>query len=368
MSKSSRKSNVVRQLYQIWERDKTREYQEWLLEWFAANKRDLPWRRDPDPYRVWVSEIMLQQTQVQTVLPYYEKFLVRFPDLRSLARAPEEEVVAAWAGLGYYGRARNLRAAARIIVEKHGGRFPGELKAVLSLPGIGPYTAGAILSIAFNEPQPVVDGNVRRVMSRLHGIARGAPESFFWRQAEAWIPDGRASEFNQAAMELGALVCTPSAPRCPICPVSALCLARRRGMQNRIPRPRAMRAPETVRLVMLVLELKGKLLLVRRHDPAFIPGEWGLPTRLVPRSNSPSAIAGSLAKDIVGRELNLSGPRAVRHGITYRRIEIDVFTCTLGKVPVRLSGNRNGRWVPLSQIARFLTSSAFRKALHAVYP
>jgi A/G-specific adenine glycosylase len=198
----------------MWDWEKTRNFQERLLHWYGRHKRELPWRSNPAPYRVWVSEIMLQQTQAKTVLPYYDRFFKRFPDIQSLARASEQEVLALWAGLGYYGRARNLHRAARQIVDDHGGVFPDKLEEILMLPGIGRYTAGAICSIAFNRPLPIVDGNVRRVIRRLHGIGRRIPESHFWNQASAWVPEGKTSAFNQAVMELGALVCLPHRPLC----------------------------------------------------------------------------------------------------------------------------------------------------------
>src|SRR5438132_2793331 len=229
----SRMAAMEQGLHQIWDPVRTAKFQDALLAWYSEHQRALPWRSRPDPYRVWVSEIMLQQTQVQTVLRYFDRFVRRFPDARALAAASEEEVVSLWAGLGYYGRARNLRRAAIEIVRRHGGRFPSRFDEILRLPGVGRYTAGAIASIAFNLPEPIVDGNVRRVVSRLHALERGAPERFFWEQARAWTPAGRAAEFNQAVMELGALVYVPSSPLCLLCPVAAPSEARRRGIEAR---------------------------------------------------------------------------------------------------------------------------------------
>jgi len=201
-------------IYQIWRREKTRKFQERILSWHRRHGRSLPWRRRPTPYRVWVSEAMLQQTQVQTVLPYYRRFLRRFPGIKALAAASEAEVTALWAGLGYYSRARNLHRAAGKIVAEHRGKFPDSKDSLLELPGVGRYIAGAVLSIVYGKAEPVVDGNVRRVIGRLHGLPDKAPDSFYWRQAAAWIPAGKASDFNQAVMELGALVCTPAKPLC----------------------------------------------------------------------------------------------------------------------------------------------------------
>src|SRR5437867_3203528 len=236
--------------------EKTRKLRQLLLEWYALHKPDLPWRARREPYEIWISEIMLQQTRVQTVLPYYERFLRRFPTVRALAEAKEPEVISLWAGLGYYSRARNLHRAAKLIGERYQWNFPEKLAEIIELPGVGRYTAGAIASIAFNEPVPIVDGNVRRVISRLHGTESRPPEAYFWKTAKEWIPDGRAAEFNQAVMELGAVVCTPATPLCLKCPVRSLCEARKRGIQDKIPVRRAIPEARAVRLVMLVVEGK----------------------------------------------------------------------------------------------------------------
>jgi len=344
-----------------WHGDKIRKFQELLLDWYQHHRRELPWRSHPSAYRVWISEIMLQQTQVRTVLPYYERFVREFPDIRTLAEAPEPAVLAAWAGLGYYSRARNLQRAAQVILGQYQGEFPRKFEELLRLPGIGRYTAGAIDSIAFNQPQPVVDGNVRRVMSRLHGLETRPSESFFWDQAKRWIPTGRASDFNQALMELGALVCVPSLPRCLICPVQLLCEARRRGIQNRIPAPRSTRATESVRLMMLVLARDGKILLARQREAGYIPGEWGLPTRTLRTDDIPEHAAGVLARKILRRPVPLEACRVVRHSITYRQIVIHVFRARL--TPEFTTDGGQFCWSPRAALHRKLTSSAFRKVL-----
>src|SRR5262245_41925451 len=197
-----------------------------LLPWYQKARRDLPWRRNPTPYSVWISEVMLQQTRVETVIPYYLRFLERFPTLLDLAKASLEEVLAAWSGLGYYRRARSLHAAARHIVKDAGGQFPPDLDRALQVPGVGPYTAGAVLSIAYNLPVPVVDGNVERVLARLLR-RRAAPVRELQGILRASIPEGRASDFNQALMELGATLCSPRDPACGLCPLGEVCQARR---------------------------------------------------------------------------------------------------------------------------------------------
>ncbi|MBI3289571.1 MAG: A/G-specific adenine glycosylase, partial [Elusimicrobia bacterium] len=226
-----------------------------LLRWYRAAKRDMPWRRDPTPYRVWISEIMLQQTTVAAVTPKYDLFLRRFPSVSALAAAPEEEVLKHWAGLGYYSRARNLRRAALAIVADHGGRFPSDFDALLALPGVGRYTAGAILSIAFAKPYPLVDGNVVRVFSRLFAMEGRAKDAAFvkkmWPLAESLVPRRNPGDWNQALMELGATICSPESPACGACPVSRRCLAFNQGRPDRLPLPEARREPIALRWTCL---------------------------------------------------------------------------------------------------------------------
>jgi A/G-specific adenine glycosylase len=210
-----------------------------LLDWYRANRRDLPWRATRDPYAIWISEAMLQQTRVETAIPYYERFLARFPDLQTLADADSDDVLGVWAGLGYYSRARNLHAAARIVVDEHAGELPDDAEALRSLPGVGRYTAGAVASIAFDRPEPVVDGNVSRVFARLRGIRddvrKAATVRRLWEEAAALVRGPHPGDLNQALMELGARVCTPRAPRCPVCPVAHHCEAQRGGDAEALP-------------------------------------------------------------------------------------------------------------------------------------
>jgi A/G-specific adenine glycosylase len=213
-----------------------------LLAWIATGRRDLPWRQVRAPYAVWISEVMLQQTQVASVTPYFERWMTRFPSVRALAEAPLDDVLKAWEGLGYYARARNLRAAAREIVALHGGEIPADREALLRLPGVGRYTVGAILSLAFGRPEPILDGNVRRVICRVDDIADDprapATERRLWERADALVkaaPAGQAGDLNEALMELGALVCTPGKPDCAACPLATFCLAHARGVQAERP-------------------------------------------------------------------------------------------------------------------------------------
>lgn len=256
-----------------------------LLEWYETAKRDLPWRRHRDPYYIWVSEIMLQQTRVDTVIPYFHRFIERFPTLQALAEAPEEEVLKRWEGLGYYSRARNLQAAARQVLELHGGVVPADKASVSGLKGVGPYTTGAILSIAYNLSEPAVDGNVMRVLSRFFRIEEDIMKSgtrvLMERLATELIPEGRASDFNQALMELGALVCTPKSPQCLTCPVMGRCLARLEGVEDQLPVKSKAKPPRPEhRIVALVLgdgEHAGRVLVRRRPATGLLAKMWELP-------------------------------------------------------------------------------------------
>ncbi|TYA11674.1 A/G-specific adenine glycosylase [Paenibacillus faecis] len=256
-----------------------------LLKWYERSKRDLPWRRHRDPYYIWVSEIMLQQTRVDTVIPYFQRFIERFPTLKDLAEAPEEDVLKCWEGLGYYSRARNLQAAARQVVERHGGTVPSVKAEVAALKGVGPYTTGAILSIAFNQPEPAVDGNVMRVLSRYflirEDIMKTGTRTRMEELAASLIPRGRAADFNQALMELGALICTPKSPSCLVCPVMARCAARLEGAEDALPVKSKAKPPRPeYRLVALVEgdgEHAGRVLVRRRPASGLLARMWELP-------------------------------------------------------------------------------------------
>lgn len=256
-----------------------------LLIWYDRSKRDLPWRRHRDPYFIWVSEIMLQQTRVDTVIPYFNRFIERFPTIRDLAEAPQEDVVKMWEGLGYYSRARNLQTAAQQIVELHGGQMPSQREHVFALKGVGPYTAGAILSIAFNQPEPAVDGNVMRVFSRYFliedDIAKPKTRIAMEKMIPALIPEGRASDFNQALMELGALICTPKSPHCLICPVMEHCRGRIEGMERELPIKTKAKKPRPEQRLAVLLEgageREGRVLVRRRPQTGLLAGMWELP-------------------------------------------------------------------------------------------
>jgi A/G-specific adenine glycosylase len=260
-----------------------REFGTALLDWYdREGRRDLPWQQDPTPYRVWVSEIMLQQTQVATVIPYYDRFMRRFPDVAALAAAVPDQVLHHWSGLGYYARARHLHAAARQLVHDAHGRFPETLPAVMALPGVGRSTAGAILALSRGQRHPILDGNVKRVLARYHAVAgwpgQAAVQKRLWELAERYTPQARVAQYTQAIMDLGATLCTRSRPDCARCPLQHRCAAYRAGRQADYPGPRPARAlPVRAATMLLLGDADGALLLERRPPAGIWGGLWGFP-------------------------------------------------------------------------------------------
>jgi len=313
-----------------------------LIGWYRRGHRDLPWRRASDPYPVWVSEIMLQQTRAQTVVPYFERFIGRFPTVEALAAAPEEEVLALWSGLGYYSRARNLLRAARLI--RAAGAFPADYEGLRALPGVGGYTAAAVASIAFGLPHAVLDGNVLRVVARVRNdaaeIASSRTRERFHAVVREWLDPLDAGTFNQALMELGATVCLPRHPSCPACPLESLCAARAAGTAASLPVKRPKTPPVRIEGALLVIR-KGRRVLLIREDrgPARMPGFWGLPTP----EDLPAARLGA-------------GLGAFGHSITHRRYTLRVVAATIGHrreaAPFRWFDPGHPDAIPLSTTAR----------------
>jgi len=290
--------------------------------WFRAHARDLPFRRTRDPYAIWVSEVMLQQTRVATVVAYYERFLARFPTVEALAAADEDEVLAAFSGLGYYRRARLLHAGARCVVARYGGALPRDEAALRTIPGIGAYTAGAIASIAFDRPAPAVDGNVARVLARLDGIEDPAEQVAgrpgLAARARALLSAGRPRVLAQATMELGALVCTPQAPACDRCPVAGACHAHRTGRVDRIPAPRRRPARPQARFVAAVLRWRDGVVLERRPAGGLLGGLWCPPLAPCRARVRPRAPARAVADRGLAVEWTGSAAGWVRHAFTHR--------------------------------------------------
>ncbi|MFZ5470830.1 MAG: A/G-specific adenine glycosylase [Myxococcota bacterium] len=337
-----------------------------LLAWFDRERRDLPWRRTKDPYAVWVSEVMLQQTQVTTVIPYFQRFMARFADVEALAAAPLDEVLSLWRGLGYYSRARALHRAAQEVVSHHGGQLPPTAAELRRLPGFGPYTAGAVASIAFGEEAPLVDGNVARVLSRLF-VVKGAPgdkarEARLWELAGQLVRGPRPGDFNQALMELGALVCRVESPSCLLCPLRAHCAALAAGRVEELP-PKRIRPPrKPLALAVAVWRKNGAFLFGRRESKGLFGGLWELPSTELRAGTEPStalraALGGRLR---VGDELG-----TVKRTLTHRDLTLRLFEVAGARVPSRSEAYRDFRWATPAQARELGMSAAMQCALEA---
>ncbi len=338
-----------------------------LLRWYRAAKRDLPWRRTKDPYAIWVSEVMLQQTTVAAVIPYWVRFLERFPDTASLAAGREEDVLALWSGLGYYQRARALRRGAIAVMEHHGGRVPEAAADLLGLPGIGRYTAGAIASLAFGRETPVVDGNVKRVFSRLFAMRGGenaASERTHWSIAETLVRGATPGDLNQAVMELGATVCTPRAPRCDNCPVKTWCRALALGRPTAFP---ALKKPGPVRVVPVAIawiEKRGRVLLERRPPDGPLRGAWDLPAAVVATGETPGRALVRALSARHGLRLCSGQPLSnAKHSILASRLVIEVVEASIvAACPKRAAL----LWVALGRLGKIAISGATKKIARAV--
>ena len=345
--------------------------QQSLLKWYNAHQRDLPWRNATDPYPVWISEVMLQQTQVQTVIPYYLKFLDRFPNVAALAQADTDALLRLWAGLGYYSRARNLQKAARIIVSHFGGRFPQNYQDVLALPGIGRYTAAAIVSIAFGQPYAVLDGNVSRVLARLFRISgdlkSSAVQGRLWEAAQELLPVTRPGDFNQAVMELGATLCSPRQPRCLLCPWTRHCLARQEGLQELLPQKVHRERPRKLLQAAVVIRHRGRFLIERRSGRVLLEGFWEFPsTELRSNGTAMKMVQRFVAETYRLKVEPLEPFITVKHSITSRRIELQVFQAKLAS-GLKPNGNAvDCRWVRLRDISRYPFAAASQRIVEAL--
>ncbi len=341
-----------------------------LLKWFDRHQRDLPWRRTRDPYHVWISEIMLQQTQVATVVPYFERFLTALPNLQALADADEHQVLRLWEGLGYYRRARQLHHAARVIRDEHAGQFPRTLEAVRALPGIGRYTAGAIVSIAYDRPAPILEANTLRLYCRLLAF-RGDPYSSagqhsLWQLAEDLLPSRRVGAFNQALMEVGSLLCTPRAPRCGECPLRPWCGAFQAGCQEEVPRPKPKPASLNIREAAVVVQNGDRVLVRRCQRGERWAGLWDFVRFAV---ESPAAeLTGH---ELVRKTREISGlavraPRlltTLRHTVTRYRITLD---CYLAATSKRVLPEGQWRWVDAAELGSMPLSVTGRRLARLV--
>lgn len=312
-----------------------RSFEQRLLAWYADHRRDLPWRRDGDAYRVWISEVMLQQTQVETVKPYFERFTQAFPTVVALAEADEQQVLRLWEGLGYYRRARALHAAAKQIASEHDGKLPSDVATLQTLPGIGRYTAGAIASIAYGQPAPILEANTIRLLTRLSAYGddptKSVGQRYLWGLAETLLPSANFADFNQALMELGSLVCTPTEPGCDRCPVAKLCLAKRQGIVDKLaPTTKKLKFTE-VRETAVVVRHQGKVLIRQCAEGERWAGLWDFP-RFELESEGPLFAADEIERKVqatTGIACRVGGLlTTLKHGVTRFRITLDVYEAT----------------------------------------
>jgi A/G-specific adenine glycosylase len=342
-----------------------------LLDWYAAHARDLPWRRAAavsDPYRVWISETLLQQTQVTTVIPYYERFLARFPTVYALAAAPLDDVLKTWEGAGYYARARNLHRAAQEIVERFSGRLPDTAEELLTLPGIGRYTAGAVASIAFGRDAPVLDGNVIRVLCRYFNIAddikSAATVQVLWNLATQLVPRGKAGDYNQSVMDLGATVCTPRQPACPVCPLRRGCAARRLGIQDQLPHKRKKRVLPHHQIGVGIIWKGTQILITQRFARDLLGGLWEFPGGHQEEGESLKQCVKREVREELGIEITVGKEfAAVEHSYSHFRITLHVFQCQYVRGRPKAIGCARFKWVSRRGLSRYAFPAANRRVI-----
>jgi len=332
-----------------------------LLQWFKKKGRDLPWRMTRDPYAIWISEIMLQQTQVATVIPYYQNFLKSFPTIRHLAKGNLSKVLKVWEGLGYYSRARNLHHASQIVLNHFHGSIPDTLKDLLSLPGIGRSTAGAILSFAFNKAAPILDGNVKRVLSRLFAVPEDPKktEGLLWKISESLIPKGRSNSFNQAIMDLGATICTPKDPECVRCPLRHFCKGRASGDPERYPSKRLKRVIPHRKAISAVIKNDGKVLLNQRPPVGLLGGLWEFPNWKI--EGEKRFVLRNYIKKEMG--INVKVKESIgtfQQTYSHFKLTLQVFDCH------HLNGKGKGKWVPIHQLHFFPMSRIHRRIANLI--
>jgi A/G-specific adenine glycosylase len=333
-----------------------------LLQWFKKNGRDLPWRKTRDPYAIWVSEIMLQQTQVTTVIPYYQKFLKSFPTIHHLAKSDLSKVLKVWEGLGYYSRARNLHRASQIVLTRFRGKIPETLKDLLDLPGIGRSTAGSILSFAFHKDAPILDGNAKRVLSRLFTVSsnpmKSKTEGLLWQISESLIPKGFSNPFNQALMDLGSMLCTPKEPECDRCPLHRFCKGRASGKPERFPAKKVKRTIPHIESVSAVIKKDGRVLLNQRPPAGLLGGLWEFPNwrnEGKQRSRLNSRLKNTIKKEM---EMDVEVKEFIgvfQQTYSHFKLTLSVFHCQ------PLNGKAKGKWVPIRNLALYPMSRIHRR-------
>jgi len=340
-----------------------------LLAWYDRTAADHPWRRTHDPYHVWLSEIMLQQTQVKTVIPYFERFISAFPTVTALAAASLDQVLKLWEGLGYYSRARNLHRAAQQIVEEHSGKFPATAVGLQTLPGIGRYTAGAIASIAFHERVAVLDGNVMRVLTRLYDIADditlSGTQRNLWTLAESLVPAERSGDYNQAMMELGRTICKPQNPACMICPVSSYCLAYQHGTQNQRPvKAQKQPTPHYDVAAGVIWNDAGQVLIAQRPAKGLLGGLWEFPGgKQEPGESLPECLVRELREELAIRVEVGELLAVVKHAFTHFRITLHAFECRYLEGPPQALQCADWRWMSLDELDQFAFGRTDRRVI-----
>jgi A/G-specific adenine glycosylase len=341
-----------------------------ILAWFQENARDLPWRKTYDPYHVWISEIMLQQTQMDRVVEYFNRWISHFPDITSITKANEEEVLKLWEGLGYYTRARNIMKSANILQAEYGGNLPAEHDLLIKLPGIGKYTAAAIMSIAFNKDYPLVDANIERIFARLFNLDKPVKDkkthTFIWQKALELLPKARAREFNQALMELGALICISKNPRCKVCPIMSCCQSFSLGLVAK--RPVLKDPPKTIFIEMStgILEHNGKILIQKRKSKGVWPNLWEFPGgRLEPGETPEMALIREYMEETELTIGNLKKITTVQHSYTIYRVTLHCYFCSSrnGNFEPVLHGAQEYRWVAPRELANYAFPAGHRKLI-----
>ncbi|MEK6962939.1 MAG: A/G-specific adenine glycosylase [Nanoarchaeota archaeon] len=337
-----------------------------LLSWYHKNKRDLPWRRTSDPYKIWISEAILQQTRIDQGTPYYERFVKQFPTVQDLAKASLQDVLKMWEGLGYYSRARNLHKAAQIIVNEHQGKIPQEYVQAIDLPGFGPYTTAAVLSIAYNQDHAVLDGNVIRVLSRVFAIRENPNETVtkkkLWEKAQELLPLGKARDYNQAVMELGALICSPQKPSCESCPVKTMCQAYKLGIQEQLPVKSPKKEKPHYEIAVGLVEKSGKVLLIQRPEKGLLGGMWEFPGGKREKESLVECCRREIQEKTglavkVEEELCI-----VEHVYSHFSITLHAHRCT----PLRMTKtSSNSRWVLYNDIKKYPIHTSNQKVLKA---
>ncbi|GJL79535.1 MAG: A/G-specific adenine glycosylase [Nitrospinaceae bacterium] len=339
-----------------------------LLNWYRTEKRDLPWRNTEDPYHILVSEFMLQQTQVKTVIPYYQRWLKSFPTADALARAREPRVLKHWEGLGYYSRARNLHRSAKLMMKEFRGKVPGTLDEILKLPGVGRYTAGAVLSIAFDQKMPVLDGNVKRVLSRLFCLkengSSSASETRLWEVAEKMLPSKRSGDFNQALMELGATICLPKKPLCLLCPLNKSCMAKRNGVQEHFPPAKVKSAAKKIEVSAAVIHRNGKTYIQQRPQKGLMGGLWEFPGGKMEKGENPEECLIREIAEELGVQIKIKEKiMTIKHSYTQFRVTLHVFTCALLSGKIHATSCEQWKWVSPQNIDKYPFPAANVKIL-----